>query len=63
MISLIIDRLNTDIEFGLRHGMKTLLVLTGCAKRGDVDGSSNPETKPNFFTESIAGMLSCNTNI
>lgn len=53
------DRLNTDIEFGIKHGMKTLLVLTGVCKKGDLEKQGASGTRPDFFTDSVAGLLSC----
>lgn len=30
------DRLDTDIDFGLKAGFKASLVLSGCSKFGDL---------------------------
>ncbi len=48
-------RLNTDIEFGIRNGMKTLLVLTGICHREDVETKNG--TEPDYFCESVADLL------
>ncbi len=48
-------RLSTDIEFGIRNGMKTLLVLTGLCQRNNLEDQNG--TKPQFFCESVAGFL------
>lgn len=47
---LIGDRLETDIKMGKKVGMKTALVLTGVAKKEDVDES---EIKPDFIIDSL----------
>ena len=52
------SRVNTDIAFGNNHGMKSVLVFTGHAKREDID-SLPSDSKPTFFTESMAGFLNC----
>jgi ribonucleotide monophosphatase NagD (HAD superfamily) len=37
------DRLDTDIDFGLKAGMQTVLVLTGVSSREDlVEGAPRP---------------------
>jgi len=49
------DRLETDILTGKHSGIRTALVLTGVAKKGDVD-KLGKEEKPDFVLESIAGL-------
>ena len=51
-------RLNTDILFGRRHGLRTLLVLTGDAQRDHLLSVSQEE-EPEFFCDSIASLLTC----
>lgn len=48
------DRLETDILMGRRAGVPTALVLTGVARREDVDAA--PETTPDLVLESIADL-------
>ncbi|XP_064398613.1 glycerol-3-phosphate phosphatase-like [Halichondria panicea] len=55
------DRLNTDMELGIRNGMKTLLVFSGISQRKDLEDQS--ETKPDFFSESVAGLLACKETV
>jgi phosphoglycolate/pyridoxal phosphate phosphatase family enzyme len=47
---LIGDRLDTDIEFGLRAGMRTALVLTGVNTREDVEAMG---IRPNHILETL----------
>jgi len=54
-------RLATDIKFGLRFGMKTLLVLTGGDTVNNLD-QAPADKKPHFFAQSIAGFLTCKNN-
>ena len=57
--SLFVDvsfRLNTDIEFGARNGMRTLLVLTGVSKKDDLGKQG---TKPDYIADTVADILSC----
>jgi len=49
------DRLNTDIAFGKKGGLNTLLVLTGITTKADVDGASPQET-PKYITQSLGDL-------
>ena len=48
------DRLDTDVAGAMRLGWDCALVLTGTARREDVEGS---EWKPTFVVESVAGLV------
>jgi 4-nitrophenyl phosphatase len=50
------DRLNTDIQFGLQGGLKTLLVLTGVTQLNDLNSLPDSE-KPHFYTNTFADLL------
>ena len=50
------DRLNTDIQFGLDGGLKTLAVLTGVCTREEIFSESNP-TKPHFVLDSVGNIF------
>ena len=52
-------RLNTDIQFGLNFGMKTILVFTGATSREDMMSGQGGGTKPHYVADSIAGFLTC----
>jgi phosphoglycolate/pyridoxal phosphate phosphatase family enzyme len=47
------DRLETDIEFGKKAGIKTALVLTGVSKRSEIK-----KVKPDYILNSIAELPS-----
>lgn len=49
------DRLDTDIEFGIRGGVKTCLVLTGVTSQEEARTSS---TRPDFIIESLGALFS-----
>ncbi|CAJ0586047.1 unnamed protein product, partial [Mesorhabditis spiculigera] len=55
------DRLNTDIVFGKKHGLKTLLVLSGCHQLEDVrqvvEGQSGSSEVPDLFATSLGACL------
>ncbi|KAF8384440.1 pgph-1 [Pristionchus pacificus] len=53
------DRTNTDVQFGRDHGLKTLLVLSGCHQLEDimenhVQGRDN--MVPDYFAESLGSL-------
>jgi len=50
------DRLDTDIEFGVRAGMDTLLVETGISKRADVMSADN-RTYPTYIVSDVNQLL------
>ena len=50
---LIMCRLQTDIVFGNQAGMKTLAVLTGVAKRSDINAAEG-DNRPDWFTSSVS---------
>jgi len=49
------DRLETDIEFGKKGGLSTLLVLTGITSLNDLD-NVKPEQTPDFVTQSLGDL-------
>lgn len=50
---LVGDRLDTDIEMGLRAGMRTALVLTGITRQEDLERS---ERRPDFVLSSLEDL-------
>ena len=50
------DRLDTDIEFGARAGMDTLLVETGISKRADVMRADN-RTYPTYIVSDVNQLI------
>jgi len=46
------DRIDTDIIFGLRGGLTTLLVLSGCTSQEDMR-QCKAEERPRFYAESV----------
>ena len=55
------DRLDTDIEFGMRAGMDTLMVETGINKRADVMQADN-RTHPTYIVSDVNQLLKDNNN-
>lgn len=47
------DRLSTDIEFGRRGGIKTLLVLTGVTHEHELSQIQDPFQVPDFYVDSV----------
>jgi phosphoglycolate/pyridoxal phosphate phosphatase family enzyme len=52
-VCMVGDRLDTDMEFGKGHGLRTLLVLSGVTSPQQLDAETNPLRKPDFVTESV----------
>lgn len=46
------DRLDTDIDFANRGGIKSLMVLTGISTRGEIEGDG-ASIVPDFLVESL----------
>lgn len=51
------DRLDTDILFGNRGGLKTALVLTGVTSKEQVQGC-DLSSKPDFIFDSVVDLFS-----
>lgn len=54
------DRCDTDIWFGNRHGIDTLLVLTGINNLNDVasfHANGKIELIPKYYTESVKDLI------
>jgi 4-nitrophenyl phosphatase len=49
------DRLETDIAFGLKGNISTLLVLTGVSTREEAEAPHNP-IRPHFITTSLSDI-------
>jgi ribonucleotide monophosphatase NagD (HAD superfamily) len=47
------DRLSTDIEFGRRGGLHTLLVLSGVTQESDLSSIQDPAQVPEFVINSV----------
>ncbi|PIO77131.1 phosphoglycolate/pyridoxal phosphate phosphatase family protein [Teladorsagia circumcincta] len=59
------DRTNTDVKFGRDHGLKTLLVLSGCHQLEDImDNHKNdlPDMIPDYFATCLGALLSRGQN-
>ncbi len=48
------DRLDTDILFGQNGQVKTMLVLSGVTKIGDL---KNSNVKPDYVFDSLSGLM------
>ena len=48
------DKIDTDILFGQRGGLQTLLVMTGVTSREELDGST---IQPDFVLASVADLV------
>jgi len=54
------DRTNTDVKFGRDHGMKTLMVLSGCHTVQDITiarDSGKDDQVPDFYCSSLGTLL------
>jgi 4-nitrophenyl phosphatase len=49
------DRIDTDILFGKQGGLKTLCVLTGVTRKGDLE-ELDCTIQPDYVLESVAGL-------
>jgi ribonucleotide monophosphatase NagD (HAD superfamily) len=47
------DRLNTDIEFGRKGGLQTLLVLTGVTHEHELNAIDHEDQYPHFYVNSV----------
>jgi ribonucleotide monophosphatase NagD (HAD superfamily) len=47
------DRLTTDIEFGRRGGLQTLLVLTGVTHEHELASLNDPMQVPDVYVDSV----------
>ena len=50
------DRLYTDIALGKRHGVTSVLVLSGETKQADVD-AADPEDRPDFVYADLGAVM------
>ncbi|PIO77129.1 phosphoglycolate/pyridoxal phosphate phosphatase family protein [Teladorsagia circumcincta] len=54
------DRLNTDVKFGRDHGLKTLLVLSGCHQLEDITGNYRNgllDMVPDYYVTCLGALL------
>uniref|UniRef100_A0A915CWU1 Phosphoglycolate phosphatase n=1 Tax=Ditylenchus dipsaci TaxID=166011 RepID=A0A915CWU1_9BILA len=54
------DRTNTDVKFGRDHGLKTMLVLSGCHQIDDIVENQMNERHdmvPNYYAPNIGSLL------
>jgi len=51
------DRLDTDIVFGNRCAMRTLLVMTGVTKPADIENVSHEDLRPHFWAPSVKELF------
>ena len=49
------DRLDTDVAFGHAGGLHTMLVLSGCSSRADVD-ATRAGAAPHYIAASVAAL-------
>jgi phosphoglycolate phosphatase len=57
------DRTNTDVKFGRDHGLKTMLVLSGCHQVDDiVENQLNErfDMVPNYYAKNLGSLYSSN---
>lgn len=55
-VCMVGDRLDTDILFGKRGGLKTLLVMTGVSTSHDLETAS-ADTRPDYVLDSLADLM------
>lgn len=54
------DRTNTDVKFGRDHGLKTLLVLSGCHQVDDIVQNQLDERDdmvPDFYAKNLGSLV------
>uniref|UniRef100_A0AC34RGH8 Phosphoglycolate phosphatase n=1 Tax=Panagrolaimus sp. JU765 TaxID=591449 RepID=A0AC34RGH8_9BILA len=54
------DRTNTDVKFGKDHGLKTMLVLSGCHQVEDIvenQMNDREDMVPNYYANSLGSLL------
>lgn len=54
------DRTNTDVKFGKKHNLITILVLSGCHKVDDIIENNLNECKdmvPDYYTECLGKLI------
>uniref|UniRef100_A0A914I503 Uncharacterized protein n=1 Tax=Globodera rostochiensis TaxID=31243 RepID=A0A914I503_GLORO len=54
------DRLNTDVKFGNDHGLRTMLVLSGCHGVDDILDSQmqgRDDLLPDFYANSLGSLM------
>ena len=59
MINKIDYRTNTDVKFGRDHGLKTLLVLSGCHSMEDVlenQSSGRDDMVPDYYAACLGAV-------
>ena len=47
------DRLDTDMEFGVAAGVKTMLVLSGCTTERSAASVAPPQQRPTFVAHDV----------
>ncbi|KAF8622387.1 hypothetical protein AX15_007041 [Amanita polypyramis BW_CC] len=57
------DRLNTDILFGQKGGLATLLVLTGITSEADISGPNASNIVPDFIMQSLGNLRVLRTKV
>jgi phosphoglycolate phosphatase len=54
------DRLNTDVKFGRDHGLKTILVLSGCHQIEDILENQlrgQNDQVPDFYAQNLGSLV------
>jgi ribonucleotide monophosphatase NagD (HAD superfamily) len=57
------DRTNTDVKFGRDHGLKTMLVLSGCHQVDDVVENQLQERSdmvPDYVAKNLGSLVPTN---
>jgi 4-nitrophenyl phosphatase/phosphoglycolate phosphatase len=56
-IVMVGDRLDTDIAFGNKNGVNTLLVMSGVTREEDIRAIGDKDLIPDYFTESVGHLF------